>query len=91
MRSTQLPHLVEIKGVLTTSTSAIPAPLISPLIGGSEDHHTYRQQVKEIASALNGNTDESVRVQNFDTISDFATQMRILIDSSSPYMLVPGR
>src|SRR6266581_2993849 len=87
MRSTQLPHLVEIKGVLTTSTGAVPAPLISPLIGGSEDHHTYRQQVKEIASALNGNTDESVRVQNFDTISDFATQMRILIDSSSPFML----
>jgi CRISPR-associated protein Cst2 len=90
MRSTQLPHLVDITGVLATSTSAIPAPLISPLIGGSEDHHTYRQQVKEIASALNGNTGERVRVQNFDTISDFATQMRALIDSSSPFMLATG-
>jgi CRISPR-associated protein Cst2 len=91
MRSTQLPHLVEIKGVLTTSTGAVPAPLISPLIGGSEDHHTYRQQVKEIASALNGSAGESVKVQNFDTISDFATQMRTLIDSSSPFMLATGR
>ncbi len=91
MRSTQLPHLVEIKGVLTTSTGAIPAPLISPLIGGSEDHHTYRHQVKEIASALNGSAGESVKVLNFDTISDFATQMRTLIDSSSPFTLVVGR
>src|SRR6266699_1263021 len=91
MRSTQLPHLVALEGVVTTSTSVTPAPLISPLIGGSDDNHTYRQQMKEIASALNGNTDESVRVQNFDTISDFATQMRILIDSSSPFMLATGR
>src|SRR6266487_4019857 len=91
MRSTQLPHLVDIKGVISTSTSAIPAPLISPLIGGSEDHTTYRQQVKEIASALNGNAGESVKAQNFDTISDFATQMRTLIDSSSPFTLATAR
>lgn len=91
MRSTQLPHLVALEGVLTTSTSAVPAPLISSLIGGSEDHNTYRQQVKEIAAALNGSEGESVRVQNFDTISDFATQMRTLIDSSSPFALAVER
>ena len=90
MRSTQLPHFVAIEGVITTSTSTIPAPLISPLIGGGEDDNTYRQQVKDIASALNGSAGESVKAHNFDTISDFATQMRALIDSSSPFMLVPG-
>jgi CRISPR-associated protein Cst2 len=91
MRSTQLPHLVAIEGVITTSTSTIPAPLISPLIGGGGDDKTYRQQVKDIASALNGSAGESVKVQNFDTISDFATQMRDLIDSRSPFILVAGR
>ena len=91
LRSTQLPHLVAIEGVLTTSTGATPAPLISPLIGGSEDHDTYRQQVKGIASALNGSAGESVKVQNFDSISEFATQMRSLIDSSSPFELVTRR
>lgn len=91
MRSTQLPHLVALEGVLTTSTSTVPAPLISPLIGGSENHSIYRQQVHEITSAFNGSDGESVRVLNFDTISDFATQMRALIDSSSPFALAVGR
>ncbi len=91
MRSTQLPHLVALEGVLTTSTGVIPSPLISPLIGGSDDRSTYRQQVREITTALNGSGSEQVSVQNFETISDFATQMRALIDSSSPFMLVPGR
>src|SRR5438552_1751723 len=31
MRSSQLPHLVALEGVLTTSTGVMPAPLISPL------------------------------------------------------------
>src|SRR6266704_1879887 len=62
MRSTQLPHLVALEGVLATSTSVVPAPLISPLIGGSDDRNTYRQQVKEITSAFNGSDGESVKV-----------------------------
>jgi CRISPR-associated protein Cst2 len=93
MRSTQLPHLVAIEGLLTTSTSAVPAPLISPLLGG-DDQNVYRQQVRQqiegIVSALNGSDGEVVQVKYFDTISEFATQMRTLIDSSSPFMLVPG-
>src|SRR5206468_10569392 len=44
MRSSQLPHLVALEGVLTTSTGVIPAPLISPLIGG-DDSDMYRKQV----------------------------------------------
>jgi CRISPR-associated protein Cst2 len=91
MRSSQLPHLVALEGVLATSTSVVPAPLISPLIGGSDDRNTYRQQIKEITSAFNGSEGESVKVQNFDTISDFAIQMRTLIDSISPFMLAAGR
>ncbi|SRR5579871_1080147 len=91
MRSTQLPHLVALEGVLTASTGVIPAPLISPLIGGSNDHSTYRQQVSEITAALNGREHEQVSVQNFDTIGDFATQMRSFIDSSSPFTLAVGR
>jgi CRISPR-associated protein Cst2 len=88
MRSTQLPHLVALEGVITTSTSVTPAPLISPLIGGSDDNSTYRQQVHDIVQALNGSNSNSVQAQNFDTISEFATQMRSLIDSSSPFQLV---
>jgi CRISPR-associated protein Cst2 len=85
MRSTQLPHLVALEGVLTASTGVIPAPLISPLIGGSDDHKTYREQIAQIVTALNGNHEAEVRAENFDSISDFATQMRTIIESSSPF------
>jgi CRISPR-associated protein Cst2 len=91
MRSTQLPHLVALEGVITTSTSVIPAPLISPLAGDDDDGNDYRKQVGTIVSALNGAQGESVKSENFDTISDFATKMRALIDSSSPFELAVGR
>src|SRR5438874_5478141 len=61
MRSSQLPHLVALEGVLTTSTGVMPAPLISPLIGG-DDSNIYREQVQSIASALNGTNGEQVKV-----------------------------
>ncbi len=91
MRSTQLPHLVALEGIVTTSTSVTPAPLISPLIGGSDDNQTYRQQVQQITTALNGSEGTSVQAHNFDTVSDFATLMRSLIDSSSPFTLATAR
>src|SRR6266516_3313266 len=87
MRSTQLPHLVALQGVITISTGITPAPLISPLIGGPDDQKTYREQVASIVTALNGSQQQTVNEQNFDTISDFATQMRVLIDSTSPFEL----
>jgi len=91
MRSTQLPHLVALDGVITTSTGTIPAPLVSPLMGGADDHETYKRQLEEIVAALNGSGEQTVAMSTFDTISGFATQMRTLIDSSSPFTLVPGR
>ncbi len=90
MRSTQLPHLVALEGVITSSTSVIPAPLISPLIGGDEDRFAYREQVKDIVSALNGVQEEQVHADTFDSIADFAKQMRTKIDSNSPLKLVVG-
>jgi len=86
MRSTQLPHLVNLAGVLTTSTGVIPAPLISPLSGG-DSANGYREQVAGIVSALNGHNEPGVQALNFDTISDFSSQMRQLIDSTSPFSM----
>ncbi len=91
MRSTQLPHLVALEGMITTSTGVTPAPLISPLMGGEDHPYAYREQAADIVTALNGNGEEIVKLQTFDTISDFATQMRTLIDSSSPFKMAVGR
>jgi CRISPR-associated protein Cst2 len=91
MRSSQLPHLVSLEGVITTSTGATPAPLISPLIGGGEDHETYRQQLQGIVSGLNGAKTPQVQMETFDTISEFVTRMRHIIDTSTPLMLSGSR
>ncbi|GHO49675.1 DevR family CRISPR-associated autoregulator [Ktedonospora formicarum] len=89
MRSTQLPHLVALEGFISTSDSAIPAPLLSPLMGGSDREHrfAYRKQAQEIATALNGQGPEHVRLHSFDTLSEFAQRMRSLIDTSTPQAL----
>jgi hypothetical protein len=60
-------------------------------MGGADDHETYKKQLEEIVVALNGSGEQTVAMSTFDTISSFATQMRTLIDSSSPFTLVPGR
>ena len=91
MRSTQLPHLVSLEGAITISTGVTPAPLVSPLMGGEEDRYAYRKQLEGIVTALNGNGDEVVKLHTFDTISDFASQMRMLIDSSSPFAIAVGQ
>lgn len=87
MRATQLPHLVALEGFISTSNSAIPAPLISPLIGGAEQQFAYREQAQEITRALNGQGPERVKLHAFDSLSEFAGQMRQLIDSSAPQAL----
>jgi CRISPR-associated protein Cst2 len=91
MRSTQLPHMVSLEGVITTSKGTAPAPLISPLTGGADDNTTYKEQLKGIANALNGSGEPTVECILFGTISDFATKIRALIDSSAPFALTVGQ
>ena len=87
MRATQLPHLVALEGFISTSSSAIPAPLISPLIGGADQQFAYREQAQDIAKALNGQGPERVKLYPFDSLSAFASELRRLIDSSAPQTL----
>jgi CRISPR-associated autoregulator DevR family len=87
MRSTQLPHLVALEGFVTRSKSAIPAPLLSPQIGGQSDHLAYRKQAEDIVKALNGKGEEKVTLDGFDSLSEFATLMREIIDTNAPQAL----
>jgi CRISPR-associated protein Cst2 len=94
MRSTQLPHLVALEGVITTSSSTTPAPLISPLSAGNgdveESRVQYRAQVENIVSALNGKEGKGVAMHPFDNINAFATEMRDLLDTCQPAQLAVG-
>ena len=87
MRSTQLPHLVALEGFIATSDSALPAPLVSPLIGGRDERSVYREQAQRIATALNGKGPQHIKIETFDTLPEFAEKMRELIDSSTPQAL----
>ena len=86
MRTTQLPHLVALEGILTWSgSSAIPAPMVSPLAGGNENANLYRQQTSEIVASLNGSRQPPiVEHRSFASVSDFARELRSLVDQAVP-------
>lgn len=81
MRSTQAPHIVNLEGVISTSTSPTPAPTVSPL---KDD---YRDTIAEIANNLNTIAEDSLAVDRFDTISDFSGLMANIINNTEPYTL----
>ena len=87
MRSTQLPHLVSLEGVLSWSTAVLPAPLLSPLGGGKEDRESYREQTSTIARSLGG---DSIRTLNFDSLAEFAEHFSNLYEETSPYTMRVG-
>lgn len=62
--NTQSPHVLECSGVLTTSRSYWPAPLLSPL---SAD---YRDEIFSIAGTLNRLTPGSIDVRAFSGIAE---------------------
>jgi CRISPR-associated protein Cst2 len=61
--STQSPHVVDCRGVLSTSTSYLPAPTVSPLAAD------YREQSNSIAATLNRLTPASVACATFDCLA----------------------
>lgn len=77
MRSSQLPHLVALEGALAYSTKVLPAPLISPLASD------YAAQMQQIADQLGGG--DSVIVQEFRSLGQFAELVRGLAGSAQPY------
>ena len=62
-RNTQNPHLVACEGVITTSSTSLPAPTVSPL------NDNYLDQVQRTAEELNRITAEGVTVRPFRTLA----------------------
>jgi CRISPR-associated protein Cst2 len=61
--NTQSPHILECSGVITTTASYLPAPMLSPL-GAS-----YRQEIESIAETLNRLTPGAVQAKLFDRMA----------------------
>ncbi|KEO83530.1 DevR family CRISPR-associated autoregulator [Tumebacillus flagellatus] len=73
-RSTQLPHMVNFEGVVSISTSTIPAPTVSPL------NQSYQKEIEEIAHNLNRLNSRGIQTFAFHSQSEFTKIMVDLIE-----------
>jgi CRISPR-associated protein Cst2 len=82
-RNTQNPHIVDFRGVITASRSAIPAPCISGL------NSDFENEIEQLCQTLN-NLDEASSEQQkpidlfaFRSLSEFGKSVETLIQSLS--------
>ncbi len=78
MRSTQNPHIVDFKGVVSVSYDVVPAPCISPL------KPDFDADVKQVAEAINSLRPNAVEVKPFASLGEFAQLMAELTKSAKP-------
>jgi len=81
MRSTQNPHIVDFKGVITVSHDVVPAPCISPL------KPDFEADIKQIAEAINSLRPNAVEVKPFGSLGEFAKLMAELAKSPTPFSM----
>jgi len=79
MRAAQLPHIVAFEGAITYTTAVLPAPTVSPL------NPAYREDIEQVAAALNGLYPDAVTVRPFATLGEFAKAMRELVETTAPF------
>lgn len=73
-RNTQAPHIVGCEGVVSYSSTSLPAPLVSPLNDG------YREEIAGIATTLNRIAPETVAVRPFESLQQGADIVIGLVD-----------
>lgn len=85
MRSTQNPHIVDFKGVVSVSHDVVPAPCISPL------KPDFEVDVKQIAEAINSLRPRAIEVKPFASLGEFAQLMAELIKSAKPLTMASAK
>ncbi len=79
-RNTQHPHVLDFTGVVTTSTSTLPAPVLSGL------NPNYRDEIKKIAGNLNRiTTGDPIAVTPFNGLAAFSGVMADIIGTVQSY------
>lgn len=81
MRSAQAPHLVNLEGVVSVSSGAVPAPTVSPL---KDD---YDQQIIGIRDNLEKVAPGAVQLYSFDSLGLFTGIIGDLLADLAPYEL----
>lgn len=80
MRSTQLPHLVSLDGIISYSTRVLPAPLISPLQPDYKIHIQHLAKTLTAAMPSSNEAQEGIVAHPFETITEFAETIASLLD-----------
>ncbi len=79
-RNTQHPHILDFSGVVATSLSTLPAPVISSL------NSNYREEIKKIAENLNRTTTNSpITVTIFNGLAEFSGIIADILGKVQPY------
>lgn len=81
MRSTQNPHFVDFQGTIAVSRDVVPAPCISPLKPG------FKDEISQVAEALNTMRPEAIELFPFDSMGQFAKVMADLTKTAVPFSL----
>ncbi len=80
MTSTQKPHITDFKGVVSFSTSLVPAPTVSALNDG------YKKEIQTITAYLNKLEDDSINSIAFNSISELI-EILVELTEASPYKI----
>ncbi len=77
-RNTQNPHIVGCEGIVSVSSTSLPAPTVSPL------NDNYRSQMEQAAAVLNNIKKDGVTVKSFSTLADGA---KVLVEIAAGLQL----
>ncbi len=80
-RNTQNPHIVNFEGVVSISTSTIPAPTVSPL------KQNYGDDIKEITKNLNEIETGAIELFEFRDMAEFSQRMKDILKTTAPAKL----
>lgn len=79
MRSTQLPHLVDVRGIVSWSSDITPAPTFSAL------NPDFIEQSDRVAKALTrGQQTPSITMRRFESFADLSDILAELVEQSEP-------
>ncbi|QNB46146.1 DevR family CRISPR-associated autoregulator [Thermanaerosceptrum fracticalcis] len=78
-RNTQNPHIVNFEGIISVSTSTVPAPVASAL------NPNYEEEIKTVKNALDKLHPQAVTLYPFNSLGEFAEKMGDLILQVKPY------
>ncbi|NLX91824.1 MAG: DevR family CRISPR-associated autoregulator [Firmicutes bacterium] len=79
-RNTQHPHILDFSGVVTASSSSLPAPTLSPL------NKNYLNEIEAVAQNLNKvSGSDDVKTWQFSGVGNFSEVMGTIINTVQPW------